>query len=97
MKLSLREQKLLADARSDLKSWKYTRWVWLIAAFAAFGVAIDLLFSDSVFGMEPVLVLQVILSGLGLQGIIWTVLNWDNERTRLLVRLVDNPDEQGRL
>ena len=93
MKLSLREQKSLADARTELKVWGYTRWVWLFAAFVAFGFAIDLQFSDSIFGMEPVIVLRAVLGALGLQGIISTVLRWDNERTRLLVRLADDSIE----
>ncbi|MDJ0760733.1 MAG: hypothetical protein QNJ19_15160 [Woeseiaceae bacterium] len=92
MKLSLREQKLLSDARKELKLWGFTRWVWLFAAFVAFGLAVDLQFSDSVFGIEPVIVLQAVLGALGLQGIVSTVLRWDNERTRLLVRLVDDND-----
>ncbi len=95
MILSPEQQKLVARARSDLKTWRYERWVWLFLAFFAFGVAIDLQFSGSgsVFGIDSVVVLQAVLSALGLQGIVSTVQNWDNERARLLVRLSEDKTE----
>ena len=65
------------------------RWVSLFVAFFVLGVAIDLRFSGSVFGLQPVTVLVALLSVSGLLGIMWTVLHWDNEKARMLVRLAD--------
>lgn len=89
MELSPREQKLLADAHSSVATWKYTRWLGLLIVFLLVGIAIGSQFTDSMFGRDPVLVLQALLIAIGVQGLIWILLRWDNETNRLLVRLAD--------
>lgn len=95
MELSARQRKLIADTRSGLTIWKFSRWIWILAGAVVIGVAIDTRLSGSFFGKDPAQVLGAGLGVLGVVVLLWTVLNWDKEQERLLLDLAKAYDQEA--